>query len=513
MMKTALTLCSASAVSGLILRKAQDSVDPSVASDLWNVTRVGVDLPGVKSEYAATKESGELKADGFLPTGCFPDRNLKTRDLHGSETSYEGPVSVIKYEDVVAKTEREPMTQQVCYEFCRKFEQVKFFGVTNGSKCYCEPMFNVATAGNSGGCKVPCEGNPGQMCGGPDMSSIFEMHNCPPKERFTTDKMTKFTGLKTSVSELGEATKTCIDDLVKSGSKLVETQKQKGNTISMKHQKAFTQGYQDTIADLNALPFEAAKLAAELETALGTYSGLGANAKEAEVEKSMAAVELASEAIENAVPKLSQVFSECHPNITATGDAIGFYTSISEETSAQSCDGKFIGTPFIVSGTDPVDSCAQKCQNTMAPEQCVGFQVYKGLFSEYKGPTWRKVADDEHIGLCFEPGAMRYIDPNGNYFEMEHPGFVFYCGPQSQPMPNVVPGGQCECTDALSQVKEAGELCMLFSEIAGVTQYNKPDCPTTAPLEAKCYVPKTDLSAHQLHTKADTVSLPYCFDA
>lgn len=510
----AVAVAGVSVASGLFLDRTRQLRGDPIGSPLWDVMRVGVDHPDVVDEYSKTVASGELNADGFTPTGCFPDLNLKTRDLHGSSTSYEGPVSVIKYEAVVEKTKREPMTVKVCYEFCRRFDGVKFFGITNGSNCYCEPMFNVATAGNTGGCKVPCEGNAGEMCGGPDASSIFEMHNCPPKEKFSAEKMTMFTETKTVVGELGTATKTCIDNLVKAGSKLVETQKQKGNTVSMKHQKALTQGYQDITADLNALPFEAAKLASDLETALGAYSGLGDSAKEADVEKSMAGVELAADAVAQGSPKLAQVFEKCHPNITATGAAIGFYTSINEATSAQSCDGKFVGTPFVVSGTNPADACAQKCQNTLAPEQCVGFQVYKGILPEpYSGPVWRKVGNyGEMMG---EPcgGLFRFLSADGNsYSEYDFTGIVpgvrVTCRPFG-PFPG--DGGHCECADGVAQVKEAGEICMLFSEIAGVTLYNKPDCPTTAPLEGKCYVPKTELSAHQLHTKAETVSLPYCF--
>lgn len=427
----------ASVASGLFLDKSKGlkKQDP-IGSPLWDVMRVGVDLPKVVDEYTKTLKSGELKADGYNPTGCFPDLNLKTRDLHGSSTSYEGPISVIKYEDVEEKTKMKPMTAKVCYEFCRRFDGVKFFGLKNGNKCYCEPMFVVGTAGNSGGCKVPCEGNAGEMCGGPDMSSIFEMHDCPPKAKFSAEAVVAFNDLKTGVKSVGEQAKQCIDTLVKGGSALVNGQEQKGNTISMKHQKAMTGSYQSILADLNALPFESEKVSASLEGALGAYSSLAAGSNAAETELKMTEVELAADAAAAALPQVTAVYESCHPNITSDGNALSFYTTISETASAQTCDGKAVSPVVHVQSAE---HCAKLCAETLAPTACVGFQFYSGL-----------VAGSEPV-------------------------------------------------------------CMMFSEISGVALYSKADCPTNAPLEGKCYVPKTEISAHQLAVKADTVALDYCF--
>jgi len=419
-------------VSGLFLKKQ----DP-IGGKLWDVTRVGVDLPKVIEEYKTTLQSGELKADGFTPSGCFPDKNLEDRDLHGKSTAYEGPISVIKYELVVPKTEQKPMTSTVCYEFCRRFDGVKFFGLKNGSKCYCEPMYVVTTAGNTGGCKVPCEGNPGEMCGGPDNSSIFEMHDCPPKEKFGSDAILAFTDLKTGVKEMGDKAKKCIDTLVKSGSALVSTQKAKGNTVTMKHQKEMTGAYQSILADINALSFDSAKVSATLETALGEYSGLPGDAKASDVEAKMTAVELASDAAAAALPQITEMYEQCHPKVNGTAADFDFYTPISETATAQTCDGKFI-SPAVELGSQ--EECAKLCTETVAPTQCVGFQFYTGL------------------------------------------------------------------------VDGAASVCMMFSEISGVTLYGKEGCPTTAPLEGKCFVPKVDIAAHELAVKDETVALDYCFN-
>jgi len=365
---------AATVASGIFLKKSPAAKPSPLASPLWDVTRVGVDLPKVIEEYKTTLSSGELKADGYSPAGCFPDNNLKARDLHGKSTAYEGPISVIRYEDVVAKTEQKAMTPNVCYEFCRRFDGVKFFGITNGSKCYCEPMFVVGTAGNTGGCKVACAGNPGQMCGGPDASSIFEMHDCPPKELFGPKAVVAFNELKNGVSKMTEDVSSCAKALVSAGSKLVTTQKQKGNTISMKHQAAMTQSYQALIADVNALPFDGKKVAAALEKSLGTYAGVSSGTgKASDTEAAMNAVEAASDAASAALPALVKVYETCAPDVEATDADLSTYKTIE---GSQTCDGKII-TP--VHEVADVNACAKLCTETLAPTQCVGFQHYFGL--------------------------------------------------------------------------------------------------------------------------------------
>merc|ERR1719327_167845 len=86
-------------------------------------------------------------------------------------------VSIVLYNDHVAKEDQEPMSSKVCFEFCRTVPDMLFFGLTAGRECYCQPYFKPM-AGDSSKCDAVCEGEPTTFCGGMKKSSVFEMHFC-----------------------------------------------------------------------------------------------------------------------------------------------------------------------------------------------------------------------------------------------------------------------------------------------------------------------------------------------
>jgi len=104
-------------------------------------------------------------ATGYTHVGCVKDTQFKMRRL---------------YTEYVEKEDRETMTVEVCYDFCRNVSGAQFFGLENGRRCYCTPTFH------SGGevreedvCDVPCEGDATQMCGGnKGQQDMYEMHDC-----------------------------------------------------------------------------------------------------------------------------------------------------------------------------------------------------------------------------------------------------------------------------------------------------------------------------------------------
>jgi hypothetical protein len=83
----------------------------------------------------------------------------------------------VHYDAHVAKEDREKMTPEVCFNFCRTVEDTLFFGVLNGRDCYCAPYFKQM-ASDSDSCDAVCEGDTSQMCGGKAKSTIWEMHMC-----------------------------------------------------------------------------------------------------------------------------------------------------------------------------------------------------------------------------------------------------------------------------------------------------------------------------------------------
>lgn len=70
------------------------------------------------------------------------------------------------------------MQPRLCFDFCRQHESARFFGIVHGRECYCSPYFHVQSTGGQGVCNLNCEGDAKEMCGGPEKSSLFEMHQC-----------------------------------------------------------------------------------------------------------------------------------------------------------------------------------------------------------------------------------------------------------------------------------------------------------------------------------------------
>jgi hypothetical protein len=80
--------------------------------------------------------------DGFMPIDCVKDKLFLHGDKFGDgKFSYNmensSNVSIVHYTEVVPKEDRKPMTQKVCFEFCRTVPEMGFFGIFMGRDCYC----------------------------------------------------------------------------------------------------------------------------------------------------------------------------------------------------------------------------------------------------------------------------------------------------------------------------------------------------------------------------------------
>jgi len=120
--------------------------------------------------------------DGFLLTACVKDKMLQHGDKFGNgKHRYKieniANVSIVHYAEIIPKEDREKMTINRCFDFCRTVPHMVYFGLNMGRDCYCTPYYEPM-AGDSSNCDKTCEGEPSQMCGGETMSSIFEMHSC-----------------------------------------------------------------------------------------------------------------------------------------------------------------------------------------------------------------------------------------------------------------------------------------------------------------------------------------------
>jgi hypothetical protein len=154
----------------------------SYRSDCFRKPMSLIQNPGDGMNPDGLKPYEMVYKDGFYMVDCVKDYMFQHGDKFGNKKDeYKAGeffnVSIVHYSSHVAKEDREQMTIDTCFKFCRTVEGMSFFGLTNGRECYCTPFFK-AEAGDSSQCDAPCDGNPGTMCGGARKSSVFGMHQC-----------------------------------------------------------------------------------------------------------------------------------------------------------------------------------------------------------------------------------------------------------------------------------------------------------------------------------------------
>lgn len=162
--------------------------------------------------------------DGFAEMDCFKDDLFYHGDkFHDHKASYTNRfnVSIVHYTTVVAKEDRQQMTQEVCFDFCRTVPDMFGFGILNGRECYCAP-YAQQIAGDSSECDAQCEGNPAQLCGGKTKSTIFSMHMCADTEG---DLKSASTNLNKTFDELTDATKRVSSEAARGTQTALELQK------------------------------------------------------------------------------------------------------------------------------------------------------------------------------------------------------------------------------------------------------------------------------------------------
>jgi len=138
------------------------------------------EIPGAGLEKFTPFE--KVLKDGFYLVDCVKDSLREFGDKHGNgHQSYNmgdiSNVSIVHYTEVVPKEDREAMTHDVCFAFCRSVPDMGFFGIQNGRDCYCTPYYK-AMESDSTECDAVCEGQSTHMCGGKVKSTIFGMHQC-----------------------------------------------------------------------------------------------------------------------------------------------------------------------------------------------------------------------------------------------------------------------------------------------------------------------------------------------
>lgn len=136
--------------------------------------------------------------DGFSRVACEVDISPKDQRLYFKEHACVGmpPGSSCRLQEL-------GMTPSLCFDFCRQHKEMKFFGIEYGRDCYCTGYFHPKSTGGQGTCNLACEGDNKEMCGGPDKSSLFEMHFCDA----SADRIKMVTGMATEATEKADPLK------------------------------------------------------------------------------------------------------------------------------------------------------------------------------------------------------------------------------------------------------------------------------------------------------------------
>jgi len=335
--------------------------------------------------------------DGFAMTDCVKDAMYVHGDKHGNNKfDYKmGDVSntsIIHYDEMVAKEDKEEMTHQVCFEFCRTVPDMTFFGINNGRDCYCTPYYKPM-ASNSDACDANCPGEPTLMCGGKTKSSVFSMHMCADTEN----------DLITAIDNAGDLLKT-LDKLTGEMAEKVEA----GEAVANELQESFGgAGDPDASGLMQKAKVWAGELlhakddGADVSAELTDAKGDGDSAKKKgdfskhenilEAEKSVKNMQELTTKGEETLEKLQGMFEIAHPGADDVEGAAAQYEPImyfvdKEFVEAPStCGGETISEPIFGKSAD---GCAMACDNLVG--KCVGFSFFEKemsicfLFSKFK---------------------------------------------------------------------------------------------------------------------------------
>jgi len=324
-----------------------------------------------------------VEKDGFMETDCVKDAMFTKGDKFGdNKFDYKmgdiSNVSIVHYENHVAKEDREPMTHAVCFEFCRTVPEMIFFGLNMGRDCYCTPYFKPV-AGDSSNCDAVCEGDPTLMCGGDLKSSVFTMHSCDDTAKVLEDTKAEC-----------ETVLGALDEVVSSLKGSAEQGEADANTMQDSFGSAgdpdasnLMQEAKIYAGELIHAAEDGEELKDEVQPAVDEVGGmLEKDMKKVEnVKKAEAATKAMEEGMAEATLKteeLQKLLDECAPvaDEERVADSASQYKSImyfvdkDHVDDPSTCSGNVVQTLFGKSK----DECATACDGLVG--SCVGFNYF-----------------------------------------------------------------------------------------------------------------------------------------
>uniref|UniRef100_A0A7S0ADX7 WSC domain-containing protein n=1 Tax=Pyrodinium bahamense TaxID=73915 RepID=A0A7S0ADX7_9DINO len=335
----------------------------------------GMDPDGIQPFQTVLK-------DGFFMATCAKDYLLSYGDKFGDgKYSYKlgtvMNVSIVHYTSHVAKEDRQPMTHEVCFEFCRTVPNMSNFGITNGRDCYCAPFFKPMES-DSSDCDATCEGNPSQICGGKVKSTLFSMHECMDTEANLREVSAKATTALAALEGSLGAVNSSWQGMQDSAAKWLTKFGAAGDPAAsdlMKAAKVFAGELEHTAEAKAAIHTALKKGTTEAESLEGKNFLELATASQAEaltssMEKLVADAEDAAETLDelDALASPSGAEYSAAANATKQYFPLMYFVDKKYAKMPATCTGKPVSKPMVAVSTD---ECAHACDAQV--ESCVGF--------------------------------------------------------------------------------------------------------------------------------------------
>jgi len=320
--------------------------------------------------------------DGFMPIDCLKDKLFLHGDKFGDgKFSYNlenvSNVSIVHYTDVVPKEDRKPMTQKVCFEFCRTVPEMSFFGIFMGRDCYCTPYYK-RVADDSSDCDQLCEGDTTLFCGGKSKSSIFSMHMCSSTKKDLQKATIATNMLVGQLKNTLHLAKWCSEEMQKAAELNQKIFGKAGDPASsdlMQVAKVFAGEVAETAGSAQRIKDQLdglVKKSFELDES-GKFEKSDVVTKAERLMEKMDEGEDEGIKHRTAVGKVTKL---AHPGEEELGSANQYYPvmyfvdKLYTETLT-TCDGHLVNKPIV---GESIDGCASACDAEI--HNCVGFMYY-----------------------------------------------------------------------------------------------------------------------------------------
>lgn len=328
-----------------------------------------------QQECGVQKPFGPVRKDGFSRLDCLQDYTYYFGDKFGAKKKdnyrlgTQSGKSIVNYADHVPEDKREPMSEQVCFRFCRTVPDMGFFGLVNGRNCYCTPYFKAMPEDQAQDCDVTCPGDPTNICGGKIKSSMFEMHMCASTRDDLADAIEIAAKAKADLTSKIAKAAGLAGNLQRYGAELQVVFGKVGDSAATK----LMQNAKEFSGKVLAATKKASKAKLQLKALLPGAVAQGKAekldiSKAEDMEKALKEATAAAADEEKKLDKLIDLVAAPE----ATKGVMKQYVAAGAPKVPGTCGGKSLGAPIIVQAKG---QCASACDDLVS--SCLGFQYFE----------------------------------------------------------------------------------------------------------------------------------------